>query len=111
MTTTYTPPSITDITHLIPKRNGRWRTQSAVYIMAIIVLHRTTAELAAAGDAEALKKLRQAISKGYPFDQRSGFAYQAWLAEVKEQIAALTGGKRPTTAEDIKYRLVGGKPK
>lgn len=37
------------------------------------------------------KRLRIELSKAYPFGERSGYPYRAWLKEIDEQI----GGMRP----------------
>lgn len=37
------------------------------------------------------KALRKALSDAYPFGERARWPYQAWLAEIREQI----GGMRP----------------
>ncbi|MDA0244684.1 MAG: hypothetical protein OT477_14795 [Chloroflexi bacterium] len=104
----YTPPAIIDLP--LPRRVGRWRQQAAIHIVAVIALHRDAADLAAAGDASALKQLKKRISKAYPFGERAMHPYKAWCEEVKYQLNQLSHGKVINTAEDIKYKLVGGKP-
>lgn len=104
----YTAPAIIDLP--LPRRVGRWRQQAAIHIVAVIALHRPTADLAAAGDAPSLKHLKNRISKAYPFGERAMHPYKAWCKEVKHQLSELSKGKVVNTAEDIKYKLVGGKP-
>ena len=41
------------------------------------------------------KRLKKAIAEGYPYAQRSGFAYQAWLRERRQILYGMGLESRP----------------
>ncbi len=47
------------------------------------------------------KALRKALREGYPFGDRTGWPYKAWLAEIKIQI----GGMRQPWVDPKQMRL------
>lgn len=57
---------------------GYWRTRSRLLISQIVC-----ANLRRDGETDEAwaKRLKKALTEGYPYAQRSGFAYQSWLKE------------------------------
>jgi hypothetical protein len=51
-----------------------------------------------ANDAAYKKRLVKAIADGYPYAQRSGFAYTAWLRERKRILFAMGLEAKPPKA-------------
>lgn len=51
-----------------------------------------------AGDQKAL---RQAIRNGYPFAQRTGWAYRVWLSEVKALAKVQNAKPKNTRQRDL----------
>lgn len=47
------------------------------------------------------KALRRALRDGYPFAQRTGWAYKVWLAEIKKAGAMLNRKPRNTRQRDL----------
>lgn len=65
-----------------------------------------TPRKAGESDQDYAKRLKQAIAKGYPFSQRSGFAYQCWLSERTRFLHGLGLG----SAEKKPKRVQKSKP-
>lgn len=68
-----------------------WRDRAAIVVTCVVREVGLT-------DPRALRK---ALRDAYPFGDRLGYPYRAWLAEIKEQI----GGMRPKKPDPAQLQL------
>lgn len=67
-------------------RMGRWQRTAATYIIEIVEDNTVGYDLVIPAD-----ELLARVDAAYPFGERSGWPYKAWLAERKIFVAALRG--------------------